>query len=282
MKKIGLLLAFLFPLLAFCQDLPQASPVSKTEQRVGLTDVSVRYSRPSVRGRKIWGELVPYKALWRAGANAATIIFFSDDVLLNGNKVPEGSYSLYFIPDEKEWTVILNKNINLWGTEGYKQSEDFLRFQVQADANSTMFVETLLFAFDNIRIDGAELIMLWDRMKLSLKIEVDTDTKAIANIKRAVAEADNIYKLYNTSATYLLDANKEPLKALDWAKKSVEMQEKFWNLHTLARAYAANNMFKEAISMAQKSLKLSQEAKNETFIKLNEKSIEDWKKKKMK
>jgi tetratricopeptide (TPR) repeat protein len=274
-------MSFFATFFAFAQDLPQASPISKVEQRVGLTDITIKYSRPSVRGRKIWGDIVPYKAVWRAGANACTVISFSDNVSINSQTIPAGEYSFFLIPTEADWTVILNKNTKLWGSDGYKPEEDMIRFTVKPDMNNT-FTETMLFAFDNIKIDAADVNLMWEKMKLTFRINVDTETKAIANIRKAVGEAENTYRTYNASATYLLDANKEPLQALDWAKKSVGMQEKFWNVYTLSRAYAANNMYKEAISAAEKSLKLSQEAKQEAYVKMNQKNIEEWKKKKSK
>ncbi|MCU0436581.1 MAG: DUF2911 domain-containing protein [Raineya sp.] len=281
MKYLFSTLFFLTTLLSVAQDLPQASPISKLEQRIGLTDVTIKYSRPGTKGRKIWGDVVPYKAVWRTGANACTVISFSDNVSINSQTVPAGEYSLFVIPTETDWTVILNKNTKLWGSDGYKQEEDVIRFTVKPDMNAT-FVETMLFAFDNIKIDGADLSLMWEKMKLTFRINIDTDTKAIGNIKKAVAEAENTYRTYNASATYLLDANKDLPQALDWAKRSVAMQEKFWNVYTLSRAYAANNMYKDAILAAEKSLKLAQESKQEAYIKLNQKNIEEWKKKKTK
>lgn len=279
--SFSFLITFLMISVAYSQELPQASPVSKLEQRIGLTDISVRYSRPSVKDRKIWGDIVPYRAVWRTGANACTVISFSDNVSINGQTLPAGEYSFFTIPTENEWTVIFNKNTKLWGSDGYKQEDDVLRFNVKPDMNAP-FTETMLFAFDNIRIDAADLQLMWANMKLSFRISTDTDTKALANIKKAVADAENTYRTYNASATYLLDANKDLPQALDWAKKSVAMQEKFWNLYTLSRAYAANNMIKEAIATAEKSLKLSQESKQEAYVKMNQKNIEEWKKRKTK
>lgn len=282
-KLLSLIISLTF--LSFsalhAQELPQASPIAKLEQRIGLTDVTIRYSRPSVRERKIWGELVPYNTIWRTGANACTVISFSDNVSINGQNVPAGEYSFFTIPTENEWVVIFNKNIKLWGSDGYRQEEDILRINVKPDMNAP-FTETMLFAFDNIKIDAADLNLMWANMKLLFRISTDTDTKALANIKKAIAEAENTYRTYNSSATYLLDANKDLLQALDWAKKSVAMQERFWNLYTLSRAYAANNMIKEAIATAEKSIKLAQESKQEAYIKMNKKNIEEWKKRKTK
>lgn len=267
--------------MAFAQELPQASPICKIEQRIGLTDVSLRYSRPSVKERTVWGNLVPYNTLWRTGANACTVISFSDNVILANQHIPAGEYSIFTIPTQDEWTFILNKNTKLWGTDGYKSDDDLVRIKVKPDTNAP-FTETMTFFFDNIKVDAADLVFAWDKLRFALKISVDTDTKALANIKKAVSEAENIYRTYNSSATYLLDSNKEPLQALNWAKKSVDMKETYWNTFTLSRAYAANKLYKEAIAMAEKSLKLSEDAKMDSYVQMNKKNLEEWKKQKMK
>jgi hypothetical protein len=209
------------------------------------------------------------------------VISFSDNVVLAGQNIPAGEYSVFTIPAQDEWTFILNKNTKLWGTDGYKSDDDLVRIKVKPDLNAP-FTETMTFFFDNIKVDAADLVFAWDRLRFALKISVDTDTKALANIKKAVSEAENVYRTYNSSATYLLDSNKELLQALDWAKKSVAMKETYWNTYTLSRAYAANKLFKEAIATAEKSLKLAQEAKMETYVKMNQKNLEEWKKQKMK
>ncbi len=267
--------------IVFAQELPQASPICKIEQRIGLTDVGIHYSRPSVKERTIWGNLVPYNTLWRTGANACTVISFSDNVVLANQHIPAGEYSIFTIPTQDEWTFILNKNTKLWGTDGYKSDDDLVRIKVKPDTNAP-FTETMTFFFDNIKVDAADLVFAWDRLRFSLKISVDTDTKALANIRKAVSEAENIHHTYNSSATYLLDSNKELLQALEWAKKSVAMKETYWNTYTLSRAYAANKLYKEAIAMAEKSLKLAQNAKIDAYVKMNQKNLEDWKKQKMK
>jgi Protein of unknown function (DUF2911) len=286
-SKLGQKLAFfgIFIALVGCsmvanaQELPQASPMSRLEQRIGLTDIVIKYSRPSVKGRKLWGDLIPYNQVWRSGANSATLIAFTDNVVINGQTLPAGEYSFYTIPTETEWTIIFNKNIKLWGSDGYKAEEDALRFKVTPDMNAPN-TETMHFVFDNITTNSGQLHFKWEKLNLSMSIGVDTDTKALANIKRSIGDVENAYRTYNASATYLLDANKEPQQALDWAKKSVNSQEKFWNLQTLSRALATNGLYKEAVLAAEKSLKLSTEAKNDAYIQMNKKNIEEWKKKK--
>lgn len=263
--------------LLFAQDLPQPSPAAKVEQRIGLTDVVVKYARPSIKGRKVWGDLVPYNQVWRTGANASTLISFSEEVIIKGQKLPKGEYALFCIPTDNEWTVIFNKNLTLWGADGYKQEEDVLRVNLKPSFNNP-HVESFLIAFDQLQLNSGELILMWEKMRLSIPIETDASSKAFANIEKAIAELDRGFRVYNTSASYLLDANQEPAKALEYAQKSVAMREVFWNVYTLSRAHAANKQYKEALAAAEKSLKLSKEAKYEPYVKMNEENIAQWKK----
>ncbi len=263
--------------LLFAQDLPQPSPAAKVEQRIGLTDVVVKYARPSIKGRKVWGDLVPYNQVWRTGANASTLVSFSEEVSIKGQKLPKGEYALFCIPTENEWTVIFNKNLTLWGADGYKQEEDVLRVSLKPTFNNP-HVESFLIAFDQLQLSGGELVLMWEKMRLSIPIETDVTKKAMGNIEKAIAELDRGFRVYNTSASYLLDANQEPAKALEYAQKSVAMREVFWNVYTLSRAHAANKQYKEALAAAEKSLKLAKDAKYEPYVKMNEENMAQWKK----
>jgi|YelNatPaOPRAMG01_1025707.scaffolds.fasta_scaffold05023_2 hypothetical protein len=154
------------------------SPKAEITQTIGLTDVTISYSRPGVKGRKIWGELVPYNKVWRAGANEATKIAFSNDVLVNGKKVPAGSYALFLIPHQKEWTVILNKVADQWGAFTYNEAQDFLRFDVKPQLSN--FHEWLEYTFSDMKvnekgINSAVLNMLWEKIRLPITIEADVN-----------------------------------------------------------------------------------------------------------
>src|SRR3569833_1334093 len=160
---------------------PQLSSSQTIEQDLGLGKITLIYSRPNVKGRKIFGTLEPYGTVWRTGANAATIIKFSDDVIINGNKVPAGEYGLFSIPDQNEWTVILNKTANQWGAYTYKQTDDFLRFKVKT-VKRTDPTETLTFLFNNVDRTKCELELRWENISFAFNISTEVDSKIMANI----------------------------------------------------------------------------------------------------
>src|SRR5687768_7029302 len=164
--------------------LPQSSPKATVSQTIGLTEISVKYNTPSVKGREIWGKLVPYGKLWRTGANEATVVTFSEDVVVQGEPLKAGTYSLFTIPETHDnWTIIFNKNPNQWGTFDYKESDDVLRVPVQAIPSE--FHETLFFSFTNIKRTGGQLNINWERIRIPIQIETEVDQKVIANIKKA-------------------------------------------------------------------------------------------------
>ena len=258
--------------------MPAPSPAATIEQRVGLTDITVKYSRPSVKGRNMFGETLPYGTPWRAGANNATTIKFDDDVTVEGNKVPKGEYALYTIPNENEWTVILNKNTKLGGnTQDYKEADDVARFKVKPTktANKT---ETLTINFTDLTPATANLEILWENTSVKFKIVTEVDSKVMAQIQEKVVSAQNVSPdLYAAAAVYYLDNNKDPKLALDWIKKANEKDPKFWNMHTQAKIQAKNKDYKGAVASAEKSIALAKEAKNQDYVRLNEKAIAEWK-----
>lgn len=252
---------------ASAQDLPQASPMGEVEQIIGLTKVEVDYSRPSVKGRVIFGDLVAYGKLWRTGANQNTTVEFSGPVKLAGQEIPAGKYSIFTTPEQETWVVHLNKNTELWGEDDFKQEEVLTSFKVQAEP--TEFTETLTFEFANLNGDNGDLVMRWEKTKVVLPIVTDATTQGLANIKEALAKPEPKAGAYGSSARFCLDRNVMTKEALEWAKKSVAMDKKFWTMHTLARAQGANGMTKEAIATAEESMKMAQEAKNEAYVKMN-------------
>lgn len=149
---------------------PRPSPNASVSQVIGFTDVAVTYCRPGVKGRVIWGELVPYDKVWRTGANEATTITFSDDVTIEGQKVPKGKYGLFTIPTKTTWTVILNKVAEQWGAYQYKPDQDVLRVTVTPKAGA--FQERMLFTFENLTNNSAELVLSWEKLQVPVKIEV--------------------------------------------------------------------------------------------------------------
>lgn len=274
-KRLVLPLATVFASVAvLAQDLPQPSPRGHVQQVVGLTKVDVDYSRPSVKGRAIFGGLLPFGKLWRTGANAATTVEFSGPVTINGEKLAAGKYSLFTIPDKSSWLVIFNKNVS--ATEGdYKDSEDALR--VKAEPHESELTETMAIAFDEVKDDKARLDIRWENTRVSVTIDAPATEQAMANIKEALSKPDAKFTAYNGAARFCVDRGLMPKEALDWARKSVSLEEKFWNVHTLALAQAANGMKKEAIASAEKSMALAEKEGNTAFVDLNKAKIEEWK-----
>jgi len=271
MKSIVLTAAFVAATVVNAQELPQSSPPAEVEQLVGLTKVEVEYSRPSAKGRAIFGDLVPYDQLWRTGANQNTTIEFSEAVSFGGQDVPAGKYSIFTVPGTESWIVHLNKKTDLWGEDGFDAKENVASVKVQATKCEP--TETLTIGLENLNNDNADLEIRWANTKVIVPILTDATEKGVANIKAAIAKGDMKAGGYGSSARFCLDRNVMTKEALGWAEKSVSMDKKFWHMHTLARAQAANGMNKEAIATAEESMKMAQEAKNEAYTKMNRELI---------
>ncbi|MFD2035894.1 DUF2911 domain-containing protein [Belliella marina] len=254
-------------------EMPQASPASSISQKIGLSDVKIEYSRPSTKGRKIFGELVPYGEVWRAGANAATIISFSTAVKIEGNDVPEGSYALYAIPNKSEWTVILSKNTKLWGAVGYNQADDLLRFKVKPSKTGTKY-ETMEISFIDMTDTGASVAIKWEQVGIKFRVETEVDGIVMDQIKRLVIDQEPTNPgLYYQAANYYFTNKKELPVALEWINKSVDSDPKYWTMHLKAKIELALGMKKEAVSSATKSKEMAMEAKNPDYVGLNERLI---------
>ncbi|WP_299824256.1 DUF2911 domain-containing protein [uncultured Pontibacter sp.] len=259
--------------------MPAASPSQKVEQVVGLSTISIDYSRPSVKGRQIFGDLEPYNQVWRTGANASTKIKFSDDVTIEGNKVPAGEYALYTIPGKEEWTVILNKNTKLWGSDGYKQEEDQARFKVKAQKNPRK-TESFTINFTNLKNDAADVEILWDDVIVPFTVKTDTDAQVMSQIQEQVVNNPNATPaMYAAAANYYFDTNRDLKQAHAWMKKAnTGADVKFWNVHAQAKIEAKMKDYKAAIKTAEKSMQMAKAANNDAYVRLNEKAIADWKK----
>lgn len=256
------------------QDLPQPSPKSSVNQRVGLTDFTVTYSRPSVKGRQIFGDLIPYGQLWRTGANMATTVEFNTPVHFGGKEVPAGKYSFFTIPNQDKWTVILNKNANLGGTSGYSEKEDIVRFDVPAKKGEKM--ESMLIYFDNLTDGSADMVLAWENMRINVPLKVEFADMAEANIEAKLKELESSFAVYNNAARYYIENGKDAKQALGWAEKSVKGKETFWNTYTYSLAQAANSDFKGAIKTANRSMELAKEADVAAYVKMNEENIKKW------
>lgn len=279
MKKIVMFAAgALLSVSLVAQDLPQPSPVGGVTQKVGLTNVEIEYSRPGVKNRTIFGDLLPYGTMWRTGANNATVVSFSTDVKINGKELLAGDYSLFTIPGKDSWQVMFNTNVNQAGTGGYQDSEEALRITVKPQA--APLTETLTLSVDNVTNASADICITWEKTKVCMDLTVDVSEQAVANIKNKIDEIENAHGVYNSAAKWYVENDLDPAQALAWAKKSTEIKEFPWSLYTLALAEEANGNYKGAIAAAERSRAAAQKMNYDAYVKMNDAKIAEWKKKK--
>ena len=256
-------------------DLPRPSPFAKVWQVVGLTEITVDYSSPGVKGRKIWGGLVPYDQMWRAGANTATKLTFSKNVTFAGKPVPAGSYAFFVIPGKDSWTVILNKKTDQSGTgRDYKPAEDLLRVSVKPKA--APFRERLAYLVTDFTDDKASLDLEWEKLRLSIPITVDTGPQALANINAAV---DGTWRTYANAARYMLENKKDYDTGMKYADQSLSLKQDWYNLWIKAELLAAKGNVKDALATGEKAYEIG--SKSENFFLEGEikKTLGEWKKK---
>ena len=262
-----------FSSLAQQIQMPQASPSSKIIQKVGLTDVTVDFSRPSTKGRKIFGELVPFGQVWRTGANGATVLTFSTEVSISGTKVPAGSYALYSIPGKSTWTMILSKNTKLWGAIGYEAKDDLLRFTATPAKTSRMY-DSFEIGFSNLTDASADLSIKWEQTRVEFTIQTEVDPIVMTDIKKQVidAKSTNPALLYQ-AANYYFTNNKDQNQAYTWIKQSTESDPKYWTLHLQAKIELSLGKKTAALESATRSKKLAEEGKNQDYVGLNDRLI---------
>lgn len=267
-KSLLVLLVVLVSVPMFAQfETPAPSPKSSVMQRVGITDVTITYSRPGVKGRTIWGELVPYDKVWRTGANAATIIEISRDVKVNGNELKAGTYSIHTIPTKGEWTIIFNSVAS--GGYSYDEKNDVLRISVEPKTHE--FHERMTFAFPAVDDDSATVALVWEKLMVPFEIEVDTSAHVMASAK---AQFDNWAPLYQ-AANYAFGAGMKE-DAMRWIDRSISLRETYWNTSAKARMLADAGKKKDAIVMAKKAIAIGKEAGNNT--EPTEKLLTEWSK----
>lgn len=253
---------------------PQPSPLSTITQRVGLNDFTLTYSRPSLKGRKAFGDVVPFDKLWRFGANMATVLKSSEEFSIQGNKIPAGEYSVFAIPGASEWTMILNKTAKLSGTGGYKESDDALRFKVKPESYPVR-VETFSLGFTNLRDNAATFELLWENTRVAFDINVEFDAKVMKQIDDVIGgpSAGSYYR----AASYYFNNKKDMAKALEWVNKSLEKGgDKYWILTMKAQIQAANNDFKGAVETATKARDMAKADEDDAYVKSNEERIKEW------
>ena len=248
---------------------PAPSPTQTIKQDFGLSSMELIYSRPAMKGRKIFGDLVPWSKVWRTGANNATRLKFNDDVMIGGKALKAGEYALYTIPGENEWDIIINKGSANWGTN-YKQEDDVLRIKAKPMKLNDK-VETFTIQFANLQPTSADLHIMWDKTAVAIPITTEIDKKIMAQINDAMNKDS---RPYFQSAMYYMETGKDMNQALQWFDKGIELNPKaFWMYHQKANALAKLGKKDEAKAVALKSIELAREAKNDDYVRLNEKLI---------
>ena len=273
MRTTFILTFLLIGLTAYGQiKMPAMSPKFELNGTVGLTEVKVVYSRPSARGRKVAGNLIPYNEVWRTGANASTKISFSEAVTLNGNAVPAGEYALYTIFNEETATIILSKNLEWWGASGYDPAEDQLRFEVPVKHPSSHY-ETFTISFSDFTQSSANLNMKWEHTKAMFEIKSEVDSRVMADIKREVLDnTPESPDTYFAAAFYYFETERDAAQALKWVDKAIEGNERkqYWVFHLKAKLLARMGRSAEAIKVAEESIELAETNNNPDYVRLNE------------
>lgn len=266
------LAAVLFASFTYAQALmPQPSSGQTIIQDFGLGKVTLTYSRPDAKGRKVFGGLVPYNEVWRTGANNATSITFTDDVMLAGNKVPAGTYGLFTIPTPNQWTIILNKTAQQWGAYNYKQEDDVLRVTVKPNKTTTS-TGTFSLQFANVTPNKMDLNLTWENTEVNIPLTVDFDAKVMANIQKAMAGEK---KPYFAAAQYYYNNGKDLNQALAWVLEAEKTDAKApWYKLWKAKIQLKLGDKKAAITSATEGVNLAKQANNSEYIKLNQEILD--------
>jgi hypothetical protein len=288
MKRIFFTLAALTASVAAAQQpaapppvrLPQISPGASVMQSIGVTDVTIKYSRPGVKGRTIWGTLVPYDAAWRAGANSPTTIATSQDLLVEGQKLPAGTYALFAVPGKEEWTVIFNKNTEDGVfAEGYDLKtgkDDVLRVKVKPRAGAA--TEWMEYRFDDPTVDTATLVLAWERLEVpvALKNATDTKTKVMADLRQSVAEKPDDYATLMRAANYAASWEVDPDQGLVWADKAIAARNTTGAQWSKARLLKQKGRTAEAVAAADKALAAATKETSQDLIDTIKRTKADW------
>jgi Protein of unknown function (DUF2911) len=251
--------------------LPRPSSSAKLTATAGITSVTVDYSSPAVKGRKVFGELVPFGQVWRTGANASTKLTFSTDVTIDGKTVPAGTYAFYAIPTAAAWTLILSKDLTLWGSDGYKAESDQLR--VQATPSAIPHREHLAYEVLDAGDEGATVALEWGTVRVGFAFKVDT---AALVLKELRAFKSDDWKAYNSAARYLLANKLEPALAMELTDKSIKLNEAWFNDFTKAELLVAKGDKKAAQALAPKIQELGKKDPNFDSARVS-KAIAEWK-----
>ena len=281
--------AIIFTLLLFTVNLsfsqintPRVSPASEVEQMVGLTEIEIEYSRPSMRGREVFGNLVPFGKVWRTGADNSTKISFDTDVIISGKTIQSGTYSIFSIPNKESWEIIFYSDVELWGVPR-DWSENKIVFSSMFDVKKlkkSNTVETFTISFNDLTNNDVNMSISWENTSVDIKIEVPTRSMVESDINKVLSDKPKSSDYY-AAAVFYRQENINLDKALKWMNKAIEMNEspRFWQYRQQSLIMAANDKYADAVDAAKKSLNLAIEADNQDYIKMNRESIAEWSKK---
>jgi len=282
MKKVLSLLTITFLSLVLDAqiEIPQASPSASVEQKVGLTEVEIEYSRPNMRGRTIFGDLVPYGKIWRTGANKNTTVSFSDDVMVGGQPLKAGKYAVFTKPEKDSWEIYFYTDTENWGNPENWDDKKVAAKTTAKVVNLPFEIETFSISVDNVQADNAKLNFLWSNVYVETEIQFPTDKKVMASIEKAMKGTPKSNDYY-AAAVYYFNSGKDISQAKKWIDEAMKMEKepKYYQLRQQSLIYAKSGDINGAVSLAQQSLDAAKKAGNADYIKMNEESIKEWSKK---
>ena len=244
------------PAQSLVLDLPLQSQRAEISQTIGITDITIDYHRPLINDRKVWGDLVPYGQVWRAGANMNTTITFTDPVMIEGKPLDKGTYGLHMIPNADEWTIIFSKNSTSWGAFTYDQAEDALRVTVKPQAADMH--NALTYDFDQLKPDSAVVELEWEKIAVPFKVSVDVHDEVQASLKKQLRNLSGFnWQSWDDASNYLLTEKIALDDALKYAQKSIENEDRYDNESTKANVLTALNRKDEAAVAQKKAMELA-------------------------
>lgn len=260
--------------ISFAQDFraPRPSPDATVSQFIGVTKITIDYSSPAVKDRKIWGELVPFGQVWRTGANEATTISFSDAVSINGNELAAGTYGIHSIPNENEWEIIFSKDTPVDGGSTFEPKKEILRIMVKPEEH--YFMERMTFLFTDVTNNSGNVELVWDKLKVSFKVEVKTQDLTVQKARDSFKGNQLM-----AGATYCLDNNINLEEGFKWIQASSLINENYFNTRILAQYYSKMNKKSEAISTMEKAIEFGSKMPTAPFdFDRMKQMLADWKK----
>jgi len=271
--QLSVTLIFIFSFTVFTQQIrtPRPSPDATVTQIVGVTEVSIDYSCPGVKGRKIWGGLVPYDEVWRTGANEVTSITFSDPVKVNGNELPAGTFGIHTVPAELEWEIIFSKDTKVDDGSNYDPAKDALRIKVKPEEHH--FMERMTFLYTDVTDNSVNINLVWDKLMVSFKVETNTNDNFLSNARKELSWSPTFQ-----AAQYCLNANINLEQALDWIEASCLISEVYWNTRIKAQLQYKLGMKEEAIVTMEEAIDLGSKMESAPFDYENmKKMLAEWK-----